>query len=351
MKPAIETNGLTKIYTMRIIEGTKTVLKKVHAVESLDLDIGQGEVFGLLGVNGAGKTTTIRMLSTLLEPTSGTALVNGYDISRQGTMVRKSIGCLLPGERTHYWKLTAKENLRFFATLYGLESKDASKRITHILELVGLAERAGERVENYSSGMRQRLALARALVHDPPILILDEPTTGLDVHSARFLRQLVKQLAEGGKTVLLPTHNLQEAEEVSTRVGIIHNGRLVAVDTPERLKSLATGQDLVEVRCRPQEFPSNIRSPLGLINETLRTLFALTVEEEEDSTWLVRIRGRNAREVLPQVIYVLMKNGWQVTSSNVLRPRLEDVFVEITGKPWVQKAEGIGRESGGAQPE
>lgn len=249
MEYAITTKGLTKVYRVRQTTDGKIKTREIKAVLDLNLRICRGELFGLLGVNGAGKTTTIRMLATLLEPTSGTAVVNGFDVLKQPVDVRRSIGCLLPGERSHYWKLTARENLRFFGTLYGMPPRGLENRIEQVLDIVGLSQRADERVENYSSGMRQRLALARAILHDPPVLILDEPTAGLDVHSARMLRRMVQELAATGKTVLLTTHNLQEAEKVCTRVAVIHGGRILAQDTPEALRALSTGLDVLEVIC------------------------------------------------------------------------------------------------------
>lgn len=168
----------------------------------MDLEIPPGELFGLLGVNGAGKTTTIKMLSTLLEPTSG--------------------------DRTLYWKLTVRENLRFYGAMYGMAGRTVEARIPEVLRTVGLEERADSRVEKLSTGLRQRAALARALLHDPPVLILDEPTIGLDVHFARSLRLVMRRLADEGRTVLLTTHNLQEAEALCDRVGVIHKGRLAA---------------------------------------------------------------------------------------------------------------------------
>lgn len=371
MEYAIITEGLTKVYRVRQTTGGKIETKEIKAVLDLNLRICRGELFGLLGVNGAGKTTTIRMLATLLEPTSGTAVVNGFDVLKQPVDVRRSIGCLLPGERSHYWKLTARENLRFFGTLYGIPPRALENRIEQVLHIVGLSQRADERVENYSTGMRQRLALARAILHDPPVLILDEPTAGLDVHSARMLRRMVQELAATGKTVLLTTHNLQEAEEVCTRVAIIHGGRILAQDTPEALRALSTGLDVLEVTCeryalavtgpglkeegkaegpmtgRPaidrrmteNEIPEEaaIESDCLQIEELVRRAVearcpkcSVTVARQDDG-YKVVVKGRKVADEFPSIAVTLTNGGWRVTGFNVSRPRLEDVFVELTG--------------------
>jgi ABC-2 type transport system ATP-binding protein len=206
------------------------------AVNGVDLQIQRGEIFGLLGPNGAGKSTTIRMLCTLLEPTSGTARVNGFDIVKQANDVRRSLGTLLAGERSIYWKLSGRENLEYFAALYHIPQSIAKKRVEELIERMELTDRANELVEKYSTGMRQRVAIAKALLARPPILLLDEPTLGLDPQAARRLRELIAELKQEGHTILLTTHYMEEADQLSDRIGIIDSGKVIALDTPEGLK-------------------------------------------------------------------------------------------------------------------
>ena len=202
------------------------------AVDGVSLQIQRGEVFGLLGPNGAGKSTTIRMLCTLLEPTEGTAHVNGYDVVRQSTQVRQSLGTVLAGERSIYWKLSARENLEYFAALYHIPANVAQRRIAELLDRMELTARANDLVEKYSTGMRQRVAIARALLAQPPILLLDEPTLGLDPQAARKVRELVRELKSEGHTILLTTHYMEEADQLSDRIGIIDTGKVIALGTP-----------------------------------------------------------------------------------------------------------------------
>src|SRR5687768_434359 len=203
------------------------------AVDGVDLQIERGEIFGLLGPNGAGKSTTIRMLCTLLEPTSGTAQVNGFDVVKQANEVRRSLGTVLAGERSIYWKLTGRENLEYFAALYHIPAEIAKQRVDELIERMELKDRANELVEKYSTGMRQRIAIAKALLARPPILLLDEPTLGLDPQAARRVRELIAELKQEGHTILLTTHYMEEADQLSDRIGIIDTGKIIALDTPE----------------------------------------------------------------------------------------------------------------------
>lgn len=238
---AVELKGLTKRFTARGIEEhgrrRRAVRREIIAVDGLDLTIRRGELFGLLGPNGAGKTTTIRMICTLLEPTSGTVRVWAYDAGRAPTEVRRHLGVVLMGERSVYWRLTGRENLEYFAALYQVPREIAKTRITELLDRVGLTPRADDLVERYSTGMRQRLALIKAMVHDPPVLLLDEPTTGLDPQAARNIRDLIRHLHRSEeKTIILTTHYMEEADQLCERVGIIDQGRIIALDAPQVLK-------------------------------------------------------------------------------------------------------------------
>ncbi len=218
----------------------------ILAVNGLSLEIYRGEVFGLLGPNGAGKTTTVRMICGLLRPTSGRVLVLGYEMPREALRARKHIG-LLPQESDVYEMLTGRENLEYFGRLYGLEGEELARRVEEALRLVGLLERADDRAGEYSGGMKRRLMVARAIVHDPELVILDEPTMGLDVFAVRRIRRLIRRLAEGGRTVLLTTNDLEDAERTCDRVAIIDRGRLVALGTIRELEERFQEKGLEEL--------------------------------------------------------------------------------------------------------
>src|SRR2546426_552665 len=220
---------------------------EVEAVRGITFSVDEGELFGLLGPNGAGKTTTIKMLITLLIPTAGEARVLGYDVVRDAREVRKRIGYVFGGERGLYERLSAHDNLRYFAELYAVPPREQKPRIEFLLELVGLKGREKERVEGYSRGMRQRLHIARGLLHDPPVVFLDEPTIGVDPVGARELRATIAALTEAGKTVLLTTHYMFEADSLCDRIAVIAKGKLVAQGTPAELKALVADGTVVEI--------------------------------------------------------------------------------------------------------
>ncbi len=217
----------------------------VLAVDHVTLEVAPGELLGLLGPNGAGKTTTLLLLSTLVAPTAGTAVVDGHDVRRAPAEVRRRIGVLLAGDRAVYRRLTGRENLLYFAALYGLPREEARQRAAALLELVGLTDRADDLVERYSTGMRMRVAIARTVLHGPAVLLLDEPTVGLDPHGARLVRELIASLHQSGKTILLATHDMAEAERLCDRVAIMDRGRIVAVDTPDRLTTAGSLEEVV----------------------------------------------------------------------------------------------------------
>ncbi|MBU6422623.1 MAG: ABC transporter ATP-binding protein [Chloroflexi bacterium] len=252
--PAVRTVGLTKEFE----RGRRTMWQRLRrepdrrdrfrAVDGIDLEVQAGEIFGVLGPNGAGKSTTLKMLATLLEPTSGEAEVLGIDVRRHPREVRAHLGAMLSGERSLYWKLTGRENLEYFAALYHVPPRETRARIDGALEEVHLSDRAEDYVERYSTGMRQRLALARALLPDPPLLILDEPTLGLDPQAARDLRERVRALRRQGRTVLLTTHYMEEADQLCDRIAIVDHGRVVALDTPSALKRGRRAQEAARLR-------------------------------------------------------------------------------------------------------
>jgi len=243
---AIEAKSLQKVFTTR--QGFwRQKRKSTIAVQDVSFQIEKGELFGLLGPNGAGKTTTVKMLTTILLPTQGSGTILGYDLVKDTREIRQHIGFTFGGARGLYGRLTAKDNLRYFAELYALEPSLAKTRINEMLEMVGLASRADDRVETFSSGMQQRLHLARALLHNPEVLFLDEPTVGIDPVGARELRQTVKELQQAGKTILLTTHYMAEAEELCDRIAIVNKGKIIAMDTPANLRRRISPESVVEI--------------------------------------------------------------------------------------------------------
>src|SRR5437870_1300878 len=212
--------------------------KEIEAVRGVSFAIEKGELFGLLGPNGAGKTTTIKMLITLLIPTTGSARVLGYDVVKDAREVRRRIGYVFGGEKGLYERLSALDNLRYFAELYGVPPREQRSRIAELLALVGLTGRENEKVEGYSRGMRQRLHIARGLLHDPSVLFLDEPTIGVDPVGARDLRATIASLVKAGKTILLTTHYMFEADALCDRIAVINKGQIIAEGTPADLKGI-----------------------------------------------------------------------------------------------------------------
>src|SRR5438309_5876594 len=250
---------------------------EVEAVRGISFEVSEGELFGLLGPNGAGKTTTIKMLITLLLPTAGEARVLGFDVVRDAREVRKRIGYVFGGDRGLYERLSALDNLRYFAELYGLSGKRQRARIQEVIELVGLAGREQERVEGYSRGMRQRLHIARGILHDPQVVFLDEPTIGVDPVGARDLRQTISDLVAGGKTVLLTTHYMFEADALCDRIAVIAKGQIVGEGTPAQLKDRVGGGHVTEIEAFGVDEPAIARL------RKLEGVTAVTIEEREQA--------------------------------------------------------------------
>ncbi|MBF8257149.1 MAG: ABC-2 type transport system ATP-binding protein, partial [Anaerolineales bacterium] len=288
--PAIEVENLRRVYrtTVGVI---RRRAKEVLAVDDLSFEVAAGELFGLLGPNGAGKTTMIKMLTTLLIPTAGTARVMGLDVVRDADRLRGRIGFIFGGERGLYWRLSGIDNLRYFASLYHVDPAVSKQRIPYLLELVGLGDRGPEKVEGYSRGMKQRLHIARTLLHDPPLLFLDEPTIGLDPVGAREIRQVVRDLQAADKTILLTTHYMFEADALCQRVAVINHGRLVALDTPQGLKRLVRDQAVIEVELFgvPPEVVERIRRE--------PYVDAVSVEDQDQRQLLLVQSSRGAEAV------------------------------------------------------
>jgi ABC-2 type transport system ATP-binding protein len=312
---AIEVNNLTKVY------GSPD--SGVLAVDHINFEVRQGEVFGFLGPNGAGKTTTQRMLTTLLEPTEGRIVIFGHDLAREAYPVKRQMG-LVPEESNVYTELTAWDNLMFTAQLYRVPRSERGQRAQALLETFGLWEKRDVKVENFSKGMRRRLSIAMAIIHRPTLLFLDEPTPGLDVQSARAIRDLIRQLNAEGTTIFLTTHQIEEANQLCDRVAIINHGCIAAIDTPERLKAAFRRVQSVEVAFEGDEIQT-LR-----VSETLRVSPGVTTVVKMGDKW--RLYTEDPSALLPQVMDYARANGLKVISLSTLGPSLEDVFLELTGQ-------------------
>jgi ABC-2 type transport system ATP-binding protein len=328
---AIETINLTKSFKSKIPnEGgffrRKTVT--VNAIDNVNLTIKKGELFGLLGPNGAGKTTLVKMLCTLLPPDSGTALVNGYDIVKQQMQVKRSLGTLFSvGERGFFWRLNGYRNLEFFASTYNVPRQKRHERILEVLKLVGLENSTFQLYQKYSGGMKRKLALARTLLPDPPVIMLDEPTTGLDAISSRHIRDFVQHtVKETGKTILYTTHYIEEAAQICTKIGILKEGRIVAYDTPEALKAKMKKDELIYL------VVEDIAQPQIEKMRTLQGVVSVTEKAEED--FMGSQRGLSVElesvDQLPSIFDFLFEQKIKLVNFKREEPSLEDAFIELT---------------------
>lgn len=329
---AVELERLTKQFTARGASGDggsqRAVRREIVAVDHVYLQIRRGELFGLLGPNGAGKTTAIRMICTLLRPTSGTARIWGFDVTRSPDEVRRRIGVVLMGERSVYWRLTGRENLEYFAALYQVPSQVARRRIAELLDRVELTPRADDLVERYSTGMRQRLALIKAMVHDPPVLLLDEPTTGLDPQAARNIRDLIRHLHRPeGKTIILTTHYMEEADQLCERIGVIDQGKIIALDAPQALKrSFSQGPVL---RLELDEVTAEVETALRKLAGDKQ----VTIDDSTaDGGCEVTVHLSDVRDALPKAVETVSRTGARVRHLRLMEASLEDVFIALTGR-------------------
>jgi ABC-2 type transport system ATP-binding protein len=316
---AVEVRDLTREYTTRSFFGT--VNKVTKALDGIDFAVKKGELFGLIGPNGAGKTTTVKILTTLLTQTSGEAFVLGMDVRKDLYEIRRRIGIVFGGERGLYNRVTALDNLRYFSDLYGVDPAFARKRIPELLEAVGLADRANERVEKYSRGMKQRLHIAKALVHDPELLFLDEPTIGLDPGGARDIRNMIRGMRSQGKTILLTTHYMFEAEELCQRVGVISKGKIVALDTPSALKSIV--RDIAVIELRTYDATSEYVERLRQLPNVSRV-----VAELDSEVQTIRIQTPLGANLLPQVAAALPSDA-KIIDRTIKEPTLEDAYLRL----------------------
>jgi len=284
------------------------------AVDGVSLKIEPGQILALLGQNGAGKTTTVRMLTALLPPTRGWARVAGYDVKKNPQEIRASVG-VLTEQHGLYMRMTGMEYLEFFSNVYGLDSSRSGKRIQHLMEYFGLAEAAKRRAGEYSKGMKQKLALARALLHDPSVLLLDEPTSAMDPESAQLVRNEIARLRSSKRTIIICTHNLSEAEAVADRIAIIYRGRLLLNGTLDELKSQVLG---------PVEFEAKFASPFDA--RMLKLPAGAAISSRSDSS--VRFRVGSPRDANPRIVQELTSQNAPLVSFQEVPRKLEQVYLK-----------------------
>lgn len=304
MPDAIEVTSLTKTF------GTTV------AVDNISFSVREGEIFGFLGPNGAGKTTTTRMLTGVIPPNEGTALVLGYDISRSPVLAKQGFG-VVPETSNAYTDLTAWQNLMLMGELYGLPRNHAAERASDLLGMLGLLDRKDQKVQGYSKGMKQRLILAMALLHEPGLLFLDEPTSGLDVQSTQMILSLLRDLNQAGTTIFLTTHNMEEANRLCHRVGIIRAGNIVAIDAPEKLKVAIDRLHRIEV-----SFDHAVPE------DALGRLTGVTSAHRKGDKW--QIVAENQDAVIRSLVTFSQEHNATIVTLNTLAPSLDDAFLRLT---------------------
>lgn len=296
--------------------------KTVNAIKGISFDIQKGEIFGLLGENGAGKTTTIKILTTLLLPTSGEVKVLGFDPVNQEKKIRPRINFVFGGERSLYWRLSARENLKYFADLYKLDIRKQKSKIDEVLEAVKLTDRADEKVEAYSKGMKQRLQIARGLINDPEIVFLDEPTIGLDPVGAMELRKTIRNLQAMDKTLLLTTHYMYEADDLCDRIAILKKGEMVTLDTPDKIKRLVTGNKVISIEALgiSEQSIEKVRALEDVISVNINTM---------EQTQLVEVQCNKQMETMQKLVQLL--EGEKVLHMMPREATLEDAYIQLIG--------------------
>jgi len=316
--PIIEVKDLVRDYviTNGLIRRNKKI---VNAVRGISFAVEKGEIFGLLGQNGAGKTTTIKMLITMLAPTSGTCKVLGYNTFGQEKMIRDKINFIFGGEYGLYRRLSARDNLKYFANLYKIPLEIRDKRINELLELVGLSDRADTRVETFSKGMTQRVQIARGLINNPEVLFLDEPTIGLDPLGAENLRKTIVEANKRGTTILLTTHNMYEADELCGRIAIIKDGLFLDLDTPANIKAKAATETALDISLskNPPGLEAKISAVPGVVN---------VATGEKDGLTNMRISCRSA-DVIGQVLAVIEPTTIKTFKNDEVT--LEDAYIQL----------------------
>ncbi|MCA9934764.1 MAG: ABC transporter ATP-binding protein [Ardenticatenaceae bacterium] len=321
--PAIQTENLGRIY--RIRGSKKEAARELVALRDVNLTVQPGELFGLLGPNGAGKTTLIKILTTLLSPSNGRALIAGLDVTQQPGQVRQLINMVSGGETSGYGLLTVRENLWMFAQFYGIPSAEANRRIRELLEIVGLSERINTKSSDLSTGLRQKMNIVRGFLTDPDILFLDEPTLGLDVGASRDVRQFIRRWMDEQptRTLLLTTHYMVEADELCDRVAIINQGRVLACDTPANLKRNLQRDAIFRLEVSPPD-----EATVAAL-ATLSGMRHFVRRDEEGTAVLEMILHEEA--ALAQVINTLTQSDIRILNLQKREPTLEDVFVDLVG--------------------
>jgi ABC-2 type transport system ATP-binding protein len=321
----VQIEDLAKTYQTKQRQGIfRSTRRDVEALSGVSFDVKSGEIFGLLGPNGAGKTTLIKILTTLLLPSGGTARLNGHDIEEAPNDVRASVGCMLMGERGLYWKLTGRENLLYFAALYHIHPDQRGSRAGDIIDLLDLGEIADRTVETYSSGQKMKLAFAKALINDAPVLVLDEPTNTLDVPSASELRAIVRQLNGEGKTIIYTTHIMAEAETLCDRVAIIDHGKLLSVGTVDELKT-SLGRDQIT------RIDGIISKDALAAVKALPMVQRVSMSAHEGFSKLTVVTD-NGSNTLARMIETLSQKGATIQRISPEDVTLEDVFIAKTGR-------------------
>jgi len=319
MESIIETHNLTKYYprlkTYRQIILSPFKKSQNLALSNVNLKVEKGSILGLLGPNGAGKTTLLKILSTLVHPTSGQAVVNGFDVVGQGNQVRRSIGIVTTEERSFFWRLTGRQNLQFFAALNNLFGLERDQSINTVLHQSGLEKESDRMFKDYSTGMKQRLAIARGLLCDPDIILLDEPTRSLDPYSSRHMRTFIKEKIVNHKkrTVILATHNLQEAEELCTHVAIIKDGMIITQGAMEKVKNIISSQWY------------RIKLSAGALTMDINKFPGVFEQRVAHDPSLLEIKTEDISGILRNIL----EEGAVVEECTLIRPSLEDIFTKV----------------------
>jgi ABC-2 type transport system ATP-binding protein len=316
METVITVRELKKTFKPRTRKGLE-----VKALEGISFEVARGEFFGLLGPNGAGKTTTIGILTTRVLPTAGVAQIEGIDVARDPVSVKRRIG-VVPQVNNLDRSLTAKEILLFHAEYFGVPKHEREQRAQQLLERFELTDRADEKITGFSGGMAQRLKIGRALMHDPAILFLDEPTTGLDPQARRAMWELLTELNQKGLTILLTTHYMEEADQLCSRIAIIDHGKVLALDSPAQLKRSVPGGYLVELQVR--------NSTDGLFTDALRSLPGVVEIKAENDR--VRVYADRVEGLLANAMRLAGEQDVMVTDAHVSEPSLENLFLHLTGR-------------------